>query len=131
MDEKKMYELVDLFLGAWNKQDVDLVADTYTEDVFYRDPNTRGPIQGRDDFKRYLAKLFDAWDMTWSLREAFIFEGGGGCAALWHASIKKAGGEKTAEIDGMDLVLVSGDRISRNEVYFDRAALLPLMEDAG
>ena len=30
------------------------------------------------------------------------------------------------EADGMDIVLLEGDRIKRNEVYFDRAVLAPL-----
>lgn len=29
--------------------------------------------------------------------------------------------------DGMDLVVIDGDRIKRNEVYFDRAVLAPLL----
>lgn len=131
MDREKMLEMAEQFLDAWNTQDVELVAATYTDDVIYRDPNTRGVIKGTGDFRRYLAKLFDAWEMTWSLREPFLLEGGDGCAVLWHAAIKRAGGEKVVEFDGMDLVLVRGERISRNEVYFDRAALLPLMEEAG
>ena len=27
----------------------------------------------------------------------------------------------------MDLVLIQGDRVKRNEVYYDRAALAPLL----
>lgn len=127
MDSEKMYELADRFLTAWNSQDVDRVAATYTDDVVYRDPNTRGEINGSEDFKRYLEKLFAAWEMTWSLREAYLFEGGGGCSALWHATIRKAGGAKVVEFDGMDLILVRDERISRNEVWFDRAVLVELL----
>jgi hypothetical protein len=31
------------------------------------------------------------------------------------------------EIDGMDIALLDGERLSRNEVYFDRAALASLL----
>ena len=31
------------------------------------------------------------------------------------------------EADGMDLVVLRGDRLVRNEVYFDRAVLAPLL----
>jgi hypothetical protein len=34
-----------------------------------------------------------------------------------------ASGGKTAEIDGMDLVMLREGKLSRNEVYFDRMAL--------
>jgi hypothetical protein len=37
------------------------------------------------------------------------------------------GADRQAIINGMDLVLVQGELISRNEVYFDRSLLAPLM----
>lgn len=55
-----------------------------------------------------------------------ILDGGNGCALLWHATSQAHGGEKTVEFDGLDLVLVEGGRISRNEVYFDRSVLAVL-----
>jgi hypothetical protein len=35
-----------------------------------------------------------------------------------------AAGGKTIEVNGMDLVVVRGERMCRNEVYFDRMALV-------
>lgn len=61
--------------------------------------------------------------MSWSLREFFLFADGNGGAFLWHAQLTPAAGGKTAEIDGMDLVMLRGEKLSRNEVYFDRMAL--------
>lgn len=127
MDEAKLKELTEKFLDAWNSQEVDRVAGCYSDDLFYLDPNTRGAITDQDSMKRYLTKLFAAWTMHWSLREAHLFGDENGGAFLWRASIKKADGDKTVEIDGMDLLLVENDRIKRNEVYFDRAALAALM----
>jgi ketosteroid isomerase-like protein len=127
MDEKTMLKLTDAFLGAWNVQDVEQVLACYTPDVLYRDPNTRGHVQGAEALRRYLTKLFGAWDMHWSLREAYLLNGSNGGAILWHASLKKAGGAKTVEVDGMDLVLLEGNLIKRNDVYFDRAALATLL----
>ncbi|RJP32109.1 MAG: nuclear transport factor 2 family protein [Actinobacteria bacterium] len=131
MDERSMYRLAEVFLEAWNTQDVDRTAACYTEDAIYVDPNTRGAVKGSEAFRRYLAKLFAAWQMHWSLREAFLFAGGNGCGVLWHASIRRTGDGREVEFDGMDLVMVRDDLIERNEVYFDRAALLPLLEASG
>ncbi len=128
MDEQRMNELTDKFLAAWNTQDVENVVATYTPDLVYLDPNTRGEVKGSEAMRSYLTKLFEAWQMHWSLRAARLFEGGDGCAVLWHAVLARKGGEKKVEVDGMDLVLVRDDRIARNEVYFDRAALLPLLQ---
>ncbi len=123
MDAERVKSLAEATLSAWNRQDVDGVVSCYTEDCVYLDPNTRGPVQGREAFHRYLSRLFQRWKMHWSLREFFLFEGGNGVAFLWHAQLTPASGGKTAEIDGMDLAVVREGKLSRNEVYFDRMAL--------
>jgi ketosteroid isomerase-like protein len=123
MDVGEAKRLAEATLSAWNGQDVDGVVSCYTEDCVYLDPNTRGPVVGRDAFRRYLSRLFQRWKMHWSLREFFLFEDESGGAFLWHAQLTPASGGKTAEIDGMDLVMVRGGKLCRNEVYFDRMAL--------
>ena len=110
-------------LAAWNRQDVDEVASCYTKGCVYQDPNTRGPVVGQEALRRYLTRLFAAWKMQWSLREFFPFADGTGGAFLWHAQLTPAAGGKTAEIDGMDLVVLRGELLARNEVYFDRMVL--------
>ena len=127
MNEAQMYQLAEEFLDAWNSQDVESVVSIYTDDVIYVDPNTRGPVKGADALRRYLKKLLGGWKMHWSLREAFLFEGGDCCAVLWHATFQLPDGGATVEADGMDLVIVRDDRVARNEVYFDHAILAPLM----
>ena len=115
------------FLDAWNSQDVERVVACYTDDVRYRDPNTRGHVEGRDALRRYLRKLFASWQMTWARREVFELAGGTGVAFLWHATFRRPGGAQMAEADGMDLVVLRRDQLVRNEVYFDRAVLAPLL----
>jgi ketosteroid isomerase-like protein len=115
--------LVKRFMDAWTSQDVDRVLDCYTDDVRYHDPNTRGDVTGRDAMRRYLTRLFADWQMTWAAREMFDLAGQDGVALLWRATVRRAGQDGVIEIDGMDLALLRGDRVARNEVYFDRAAL--------
>ena len=56
MDKKKrLLEHAKNFLDAWNTQDVELVVATYTPDVQYRDPNTKGFVEGLDAMRKYLA----------------------------------------------------------------------------
>jgi len=123
MGVEEVRRLNEATLSAWNRQDVEAVVACYTEDCVYLDPNTRGPVVGRDAFRRYLSRLFQRWNMHWSLREFFLFQDGSGGAFLWHAQLTPASGGKTAEIDGMDLVMLRGEKLSRNEVYFDRMAV--------
>jgi ketosteroid isomerase-like protein len=114
-------------LDAWNTHDVDRVVACYTPDLVYRDPNTRGEVRGADAFRRYLSKLFAAWRMHWTAREIFPLAETGGAAILWRAALTPTGGGATIEVDGMDLAVLDGDRLTRNEVYFDRAALASLV----
>jgi ketosteroid isomerase-like protein len=130
MNHAEVVELAERFLAEWNSQEVERVAGIYTDDVSYRDPNTRGSVEGGDALRRYLTKLFQRWEMTWSLREAFPLLDEDGAAVLWRASLRPAGGSDAVEVDGMDLVVVEGDRVARNEVYFDRALLAPLLTGA-
>jgi steroid delta-isomerase-like uncharacterized protein len=117
--------LVADFLAAWNSQDVERVLDCYTEDVRYRDPNTRGEVVGRDALRRYLSRLFAEWRMNWQSRETFAFTGADGAAFLWRATLRRADSDHAFEVEGMDLAVLDGGRVARNEVYFDRSALLP------
>jgi len=123
-------ELAEQLLKSWNTQEVDRVVDCYTGDVRYRDPNTRGFVEGSDALRRYLTKLFDQWDMHWTLREAFPLRDAEGAAVLWRATLATKHGGGEVVVDGMDLALTEGDRLRRNEVYFDRAVLAPLIEGA-
>ena len=119
------------FLGAWNTQDVDKVLACYTADVEYRDPNTRGTVQGSQAMSRYLEKLFANWQMRWEARDVYplVGEDVDGAAVRWRATLRRPGGTVEVNVDGMDLVLLQDGLIAVNEVQFDRAVLLPLMSD--
>ena len=127
MDRAHLDALTTRFLEAWTAQDVDRVLVCYTDDLRYRDPNTRGFVEGRDAMRRYLTKLFASWQMTWARREVFALDGEQGVAFLWRATFRRPGGALVVEADGMDLALLRGDRLARNEVCFDRAVLAPLL----
>ena len=131
MDRDELLRLTTATLDAWNRQDVEGVLARYTEDCVYLDPNTRGPVVGRDALRRYLTRLFGQWRMHWSVREIFPFREEDGGAFLWHAGLTPAGGGTTVDIDGMDLALLRGDLLCRNEVYFDRMALIAAGQKAG
>ncbi len=121
-------ERMERFLAAWTAQDVERVLAFYADDVEYVDPNTTGAVHGADNLRRYVAKLFAAWTMTWAVREVRPLANGDGCALLWRATFRLKNDERVVEADGMDLVLLRGDKIVRNEVYFDRAPLLALTQ---
>jgi len=128
--DAQIRSLAEEFLAAWNTQDVEKVLARYTDDLVYRDPNTRAEITGMDALRHYLRKLLAAWEMHWTLREAYAFGGVDGAAILWHASFRRSGGKVTVEAYGMDLVLLRNGQVCRNEVHFDRGILAPLMRES-
>jgi SnoaL-like protein len=129
MNHERVVELAERLLAAWNSQDVDRVLGCYTASARYRDPNTHGFVEGSEALRSYLTKLFDRWRMHWSVREAYPLSEAEGAAVLWRASFRLADGATTVEVDGIDLALLEGDRMYRNDVYFDRAALAPLLAE--
>lgn len=128
MDAVKLHEIGDRAIEAWNRQDVEAVVACYTDDLVYVDPNTRGPLEGADAMRRYLTKLFDHWQMHWTIREIFPLAEADGSAARWHAALTSRATGKTAEVEGMDLVVIEGDKIKRNEVYYDRVPLAAILD---
>ncbi len=109
------------WLATWTGNRPGELIDFYSEDVFYSDPAFRGGLQGQDALRRYFTKLLAAnpsWE--WRLIEAIPTEKG--CTAKWQARIPTPGG--VVEEEGLDIVEIEGDKITRNEVYFDRARLL-------
>jgi ketosteroid isomerase-like protein len=114
-------------LTAWNSHDVERLVACYTPDLVYRDPNTRGEVRGADAFRRYLNRLFACWRMHWTPRQIFPLAGTDGVMALWRATLTPVGGDTGVEVEGVDLVVLEGELLKRNEVYFDRAALVPLL----
>ncbi len=127
MDAQQLDRLVTRFLDAWNRQDVEAVVSCYTEDLRYRDPNTRGHVEGRAAMRRYLGKLFASWQMTWAQRELLPLRDQEGAAFLWHATFRRPGRDLLVESDGIDVAILRGDLVARNEVYFDRAVLAPFL----
>jgi len=123
MDGEEASRLAEEFLSAWNSQEVDRVISCYTQDCVYLDPNIKKPIIGHKALRRYLTRLFRRWKMEWSLKEMFRFADGEGVAFLWHARLTPVPGGGVVERDGMDLAVVRGQRLCRNEVYFDRLGL--------
>jgi SnoaL-like domain len=123
MDGARLHRLAEGVLSAWNSQDVERVLACYTDDLVYLDPNTRGPVVGRAAMRSYLTKLFRRWKMTWAGDEMFPLYGNDGTVIRWAATLAPWGGDRSVEVCGLDLVLLEGDLIQRNEVYYDLSPL--------
>lgn len=114
------------WLPAWTGNDPEGLASFYTDDAFYSDPAVPDGVRGRDallDYFRALLARFPDWE--WSMVEATPMVRG--FLNHWHATIPV--GDSVIEVDGVCTVALRDGLIERNQVYFDRSALLAAMAD--
>ena len=114
------------WLPLWTGNSPKDLVDVYSDDVFYRDPSKPEGIQGKPALLAYFRKLLATFpDWVWTVDDVWPVDGG--FVLRWKAKIPVGG--MVVQEDGMDLVLVRDGLVTRNEVYFDRAALLEAMKE--
>ena len=121
MDKPSALNLCDRWLPLWTGNRPEELVEVYAEDVFYRDPAKPDGIHGKAALLGYFKKLLATFpDWVWTADDVFPVDGG--FALRWKARIPVRG--KAYEETGRDLARVANGKVTRNEVYFDRAALL-------
>jgi hypothetical protein len=121
LDAEAARRFAERWLPAWTGNRPELLASFYTDDVYYSDPARPQGVQGREALLDYFRKLLARNpDWVWTQRGSIPLADG--FLNQWHASIPA--GERRVEIDGVCTVQIRGGLIYRNEVYFDRSALL-------
>lgn len=121
MNVKEAEEFSKRWLQAWTGNRPDELIKFYAEDAFYSDPARREGVRGHRELLPYFGKLLAANpDWIWELVEATPTEKG--FTGKWKATIPV--GNRVITEYGVDIVEISDNRVTRNEVYFDRAALL-------
>jgi len=120
-DATEAREFTERWLPAWSGNRPEHLVSFYAEDVFYCDPAITAGVRGRAALLAYFRRLLarnPAW--VWTHRGSMPLADG--FVNRWHASIPAAA--TTVEVDGVCTVQVRDGLIYRNEVYFDRTALL-------
>lgn len=109
------------WLKAWTGNRPAELRAFYSENAFYRDPARPDGLKG-SEILPYFEKLL-AKNPLWRWEAIEILPTEKGFCLKWKAQIPV--GEKTVSETGLDIVeLDSAGKITRNEVWFDRAALL-------
>lgn len=112
----------DRWLPAWTGNDPERLAAFYADDAFYLDPGVPAGVRGKDALLAYFRKLL-AYNPDWIWRQIEGIPMEDGLLNKWSAQIPV--GTEVMEVIGVCLVQLDGNgRIRRNEVYFDRSALL-------
>lgn len=108
------------WLPAWTGDRPEALIEFYAEDALYLDPARPQGIRGRERLLEYFRKLL-ARNPAWEWRALEVFPTEQGFVLKWQADIPVPRG--SVRVQGLDIVELRGERIVRNEVYFDTAGL--------
>jgi hypothetical protein len=117
MDKPDLKAFVDNWLSAWTGNKPQRLIKFYTDDVFYLDPANQDGIKGKVNLETYFTKLLSK-NANWKWRVMEVFPTAKGFTLKWEAIIPVL--DKTFLIYGVDIVEMRGDKICRDEIYFDR-----------
>lgn len=116
------------WLPAWTGNRPDRLIGFYAADALYLDPARPDGLRGHAEILPYFEKLLAANpDWRWEVVE--VIPTTRGFVAKWKATIPV--GDRIVVEHGADIVEVEADRITRNEVYFDRMRLMAALRGAG
>ncbi len=124
MNKPEILELSRRWLPAWTGNRPDCLIEFYAENAFYSDPANKTGLKGRAQILPYFKKLLAA-NPNWVWEAVEVFPSERGFTVKWKATIP-VGSEVIIEY-GMDIVEVDKGKVTRNEVFFDRSALLDVL----
>jgi len=125
MEMKDIIIFCQKWLTSWTGNNPEKLISFYSKTAYYQDPANPKGLKGHDKIFPYFKKLLAAnpkW--IWRMTETYPTEKG--FILKWRATIPV----KSKEIIeyGMDILELEGNKIIRNEVYFDRTELLSLLK---
>ncbi len=123
LTDQQIYKATRDCIAAWNTLDLEGTLATYTDDVIYRDPKTSGKIIGKDALRNYLRKFFKVWDMQFRVIEEHRLANLNGQLVMWDCDITARAGSPTKTVTGMDICMVRGTQLCRDEAFMDTSIL--------
>lgn len=126
MTPTNLENFCDAWLAAWTGNKSDQLLNYYAEGAYYQDPHLRGGTTDRTALRTYFSKLLGA-NPNWVWCRETLWPNEKGFTLKWKAQIPLPNGETLTEY-GMDIVELQGDKITRNEVYFDRVNWLKALK---
>lgn len=117
-------EFCNQWLNTWTGNKPDRLINFYTKDALYIDPANKNGLKGHDQLLPYFKKLLSL-NPDWKWEAVEIIPTEKGFTLKWKATIPVK--DKIITEYGLDIVEIDNNKISRNEVYFDRSELLKAM----
>ena len=115
------------WLDAWTGNRPQALLSYYSDDALYIDPANKDGLHGHQEIAPYFNKLLKA-NPKWIWSPIEIFQTDKGFTLKWECKIP-VGDEVITEY-GLDIIEIEEMKITRNEVYFDRTALLSAIRKA-
>ena len=132
---KEINQATERRFKAYESGDLAQVLDAYTEDAVYWDTKAKSGMKGTVELTRYFSEFLSRFHTRFAILEEHRLEGQDAAIVLWECAVRRrmAGGVLSHDLvmqRGMNLCVVEGDRISRDESYTDLASLDVLFETA-
>ncbi len=113
---------------AWETGNAAAIVDSYTDDVVYSDMKAVGRIIGGENLRRYITRFVQRYDIKFRVTEEHRLKDVDGLATIWEAAIRPRDAEgrimtQLVMTRGFDIVMVRGDKVSRDEAYWDHTAI--------
>lgn len=110
----------DAWLDSWSGNRPEHLLSYYSEEAYYRDPARPDGLRGKEDLSNYFQKLL-ARNPEWRWRRQELIPTEKGFVLKWEAQIPHRG--TLLRLEGLDIVELDGEKIRRNEVFFDPSPL--------
>jgi hypothetical protein len=104
------------WLDAWAGNRPEQLIQFYSADAYYRDPARPDGLRGETPLLEYLTRLLKK-NPNWVWTSKEVIPTAKGFVLKWVATIPTPSASVT--IEGLDILELHGDKITRNEVYFD------------
>lgn len=128
MDTSHIIDVIEKLTRCWDARDIDGVLGFYSDDIDYREPGAGVTVTGRVAMHSYLSQYFQAWDSRWHIKDCVRLEGRDGAIAVWDLEVWRPGTDTRLTTHGMDILMVRGNQVCSDVVFFDRTQLRPLLE---
>lgn len=115
--QAELEKFCDAWLALWSGNQPEKLIKFYSSDIFYLDPAHSKGIVGRNQLFNYLEKLLKKYpDWEWRRKELIPTEKG--FCLKWIAKLSSG-----KSFEGLDIIEIREDKITRNEVFFDASLM--------
>ncbi len=125
MDDTELLAFCTEWLAAWTGNDPETLVSYYDDNALYSDPAHREGLKGKEEIRKYFVKLLDVY-RDWRWKPIEVFPISSGVIVKWECEICLP--QETIHEIGLDIVEIDNNKITRNEVYFDRTRLVASIE---